>query len=124
MRERISCEVRRKWPRPWLSRISDGARNLTSCVFFPDLPTHPGVAVARCLALVAGSLTGMALAVLEANLTSLAFTEPFAGFAGAYRVGELVNVSWTTPFEYTTLELWEGSKEKSGPFAFDVLAGM
>lgn len=66
----------------------------------------------------------MALAVLEANLTSLAFTSPFAGFAGAYRVGQLVNVSWTTPFEYTTLELWETSNEEGPLFAIDVLAGM
>ncbi|KAF2173655.1 hypothetical protein M409DRAFT_15933 [Zasmidium cellare ATCC 36951] len=66
-----------------------------------------------------------ALAVLEANLTSLAFNSPVAGLNGSdpvrYDAGQLVNVSWTTPYEYTTLELWQGPNEE-GSFALDVLA--
>ncbi|KAK4497997.1 hypothetical protein PRZ48_010653 [Zasmidium cellare] len=66
-----------------------------------------------------------ALAVLEANLTSLAFTSPVGGLNGSdpvrYDVGQLVNVRWTTPYEYTTLELWQGPSE-AGSFSLDVLA--
>lgn len=67
-----------------------------------------------------------ALAVLQANL-SLAFTSPYVGANGwdllRYDVGRQVNITWRTPYEYTTLAVWREA-DGDGSFVTNVLARM
>ncbi|KAM3420201.1 hypothetical protein BST61_g3492 [Cercospora zeina] len=62
-----------------------------------------------------------ALEVLQsAQRATLQFTAPLEGFANP-EPGRSLAVSWNTPWELTTLELWTGPG-LDGSYAVDVLA--
>lgn len=65
-----------------------------------------------------------AIDVLRA--AQLDFISPLVGTNGGsllrYTPGEQVNVTWNTPYQFTTLELWKGPSD-DGTYAVEVLAG-
>jgi hypothetical protein len=56
----------------------------------------------------------------------LGFVSPSVSATGSqqvqYVVGDEVAVEWTSPFEYTTLEVWQGPKD-DGTWVVNTLAG-
>lgn len=61
-----------------------------------------------------------------ATAETLSFISPNAenlpnGTGPAYTIGETIDVSWTTPFNLTTLEIWQGPVSE-GRFLHEVLA--
>lgn len=65
-------------------------------------------------------LTMAGLVVLQA--AQLGFISP-NGLFGAFEPGSQVNVSWTTPWPLTTLEIWRGPSQDDGSYNVDVLGG-
>ncbi|KAI5364007.1 hypothetical protein Slin15195_G096620 [Septoria linicola] len=57
---------------------------------------------------------------LVVRAQDLAFVRPTKVDASHYNLGNKVEVEWTTPFEYTNLEIWQGPRVDSS-FAMDSL---
>lgn len=58
-----------------------------------------------------------ALEVLQT--ASLGFT---SAFNGSYSIGQEVDLTWNSPYELTSLEVWQGPNG-AGSYAVDTLAG-
>lgn len=66
------------------------------------------------------SVTMAALVVLQA--AQLGFITPI-GVVNTLEAGSQVNVSWTSPWPLTTLQLWRGPSADDGSYTVDILGG-
>lgn len=57
-----------------------------------------------------------------AGISPLSFVSPSADLT-TFNKSQQINVTWTTPFDFTTVEVYQGPME-DGSYVSDIIAGM